>query len=128
MKTRLLLSICSGFICTFAKTASHFDPSNYASDHVITRDVAIIGGGATGTYAAINLKLLGDSVVVVEKENILGGHTNTYTDPSTGVNVDYGVQAFWNSMSSMIVSFMYGSHMGFEAEFLLLAVTLNPRS
>lgn len=122
MRTSVLLAICSGFISTFAKATSQFDPSNFASDHVITRDVAVIGGGATGTYAAINLKLLGESVVLVEKENILGGHTNTYTDPTTGVTVDYGVQAFWNSMSSTIVSFVYGSHIRLAKGFLLLAV------
>ncbi|KAF9693635.1 hypothetical protein EKO04_008562 [Ascochyta lentis] len=77
-------------------TKDPFNPKNYASKDVITRDVAVIGGGSTGTYAAINLQSLGKSIVLVEKENVLGGHTNTYTDPSTGTVVDYGVQAFWN--------------------------------
>jgi phytoene dehydrogenase-like protein len=74
-----------------------FDPKNYASHDVIVRDVAVIGGGSSGTYAAINLRKMGKSVVVVEKEDVLGGHTNTYTDPTTAVTVDYGVQAFLNS-------------------------------
>lgn len=35
---------------------------------IITRDVAIIGGGASGSYAAIRLKEdFGKSVIVVEK-------------------------------------------------------------
>jgi hypothetical protein len=39
-------------------------------------------------------------VVLVEKEAVLGGHINTYTDDRTGVTVDYGVQAFWNSSTT----------------------------
>ena len=80
-------------------TADQFDPKNYASKDVITRDVAVIGGGSTGTYAAVNLQNLGKSIALVEKENVLGGHTNTYRDPATGVAVDYGLQAFWDSES-----------------------------
>ncbi|MFE7507144.1 FAD-dependent oxidoreductase [Promicromonospora sp. NPDC057488] len=57
----------------------------------IVRDVAVIGGGAAGTYAAIRLRELGQSVVVVERNGRLGGHTQTYTDPATGGNVDIGV-------------------------------------
>ncbi|KAI1477824.1 FAD/NAD(P)-binding domain-containing protein [Daldinia eschscholtzii] len=59
---------------------------------VITRDIAIIGGGAAGTYAAINLKDRGKSVVVVERRGSLGGHTSTYHDPTTGTPINYGVQ------------------------------------
>jgi hypothetical protein len=62
-----------------------------AAGAVITRDVAVIGGGATGTYAAIRLRDLGRSVVVVEHNDRLGGHTQTYTDPATGGRVDIGV-------------------------------------
>ena len=57
----------------------------------IACDVAVIGGGAAGTYAAIRLRELGQSVVVVERSGRLGGHTQTYTDPATGGNVDIGV-------------------------------------
>ncbi|MCP2265801.1 FAD-dependent oxidoreductase [Promicromonospora thailandica] len=57
----------------------------------IVRDVAVIGGGAAGTYAAIRLRELGQSVVVVERNGRLGGHTQTYTDPATGGTVDIGV-------------------------------------
>jgi hypothetical protein len=58
--------------------------------------VAVIGGGATGTYAAINLRKLNQSVVLIEREAVLGGHTNTYTDPATQNTLDYGVQSYWN--------------------------------
>ncbi|KAI4863966.1 FAD/NAD(P)-binding domain-containing protein [Hypoxylon rubiginosum] len=63
---------------------------------VITRDVAIIGGGATGTYAAINLKDAGKSIVVVEKKGELGGHTATYHDPATGTPINYGLQVYYD--------------------------------
>lgn len=43
---------------------------------------------------------MGQSVVLAEKEAVLGGHINTYTDDRTGVTVDYGVQAFWNSSTA----------------------------
>jgi hypothetical protein len=69
------------------------DPSAAASSAypVISRDVAIIGGGSTGTYAAIRLRDLGQSVAVVEAGDRLGGHTHTYTDPGTGTTIDIGV-------------------------------------
>ena len=35
-------------------------------------------------------------MVVVEKESVLGGHTNTYLDPKTSSPVDYGVLGFQN--------------------------------
>ncbi|KAI2615228.1 FAD/NAD(P)-binding domain-containing protein [Hypoxylon sp. NC1633] len=66
------------------------------SAEVITRDIAIIGGGATGTYAAINLKDQGKSVVVVEKKGQLGGHTATYHDPATGTPINYGLQVYYD--------------------------------
>ncbi|KAK3898435.1 beta-cyclopiazonate dehydrogenase [Staphylotrichum tortipilum] len=62
---------------------------------IISRDVAIIGGGASGSYAAIRLKEdFGKSVVVVEKANRMGGHVSTYDDPKTGLPFDFGVQSF----------------------------------
>ena len=104
MKTVIVLSIFSGLFSVLAlEKRDEFDPQNYASDDVIARDVAIIGGGATGTYGAINLREVGRSVVVVERNAELGGHTETYIDPTTGTPADYGVQAFWNSKFPMIV-------------------------
>jgi hypothetical protein len=58
---------------------------------VIRRDVCVIGGGATGTYAAVRLRDLGHSVVVVERAGRLGGHTETYHDPVSGGTTDIGV-------------------------------------
>ena len=72
------------------------EPSAFPASSTITRDVCIIGGGSTGTYSAVRLGDSGKSVVVVEAKNLLGGHTNTYTDPGTNETVDYGVQIFHN--------------------------------
>ncbi|KAJ5372766.1 hypothetical protein N7517_004772 [Penicillium concentricum] len=74
-----------------------FDPKSYAKPDVIVSDIVVVGGGCSGTYAAINLRKLGQSVVIVEREKHLGGHTNTYTDKATGITMDYGVQTFLNS-------------------------------
>ncbi|KAJ6110330.1 beta-cyclopiazonate dehydrogenase [Penicillium sp. IBT 16267x] len=65
-------------------------------DNSIVRDVAIIGGGASGTFVAVKLRDEGKSIVLIEKEAILGGHTNTYQDPVTEQTVDYGVQVYHN--------------------------------
>ncbi|OJJ96286.1 hypothetical protein ASPACDRAFT_54659 [Aspergillus aculeatus ATCC 16872] len=64
------------------------------SQQSIIRDIAIIGGGSAGTYAAIRLRQMNYSVVVIEKEDHLGGHVNTYTEPTTGIAADYGVLYF----------------------------------
>ncbi|RYP09025.1 hypothetical protein DL764_001521 [Monosporascus ibericus] len=58
------------------------------------RDVAILGGGSSGTYTAVRLQDSGKSVVVVEADDALGGHTETYTDPVTGQHDDFGVLTF----------------------------------
>ncbi|KAL2197733.1 fumarate reductase/succinate dehydrogenase flavoprotein-like protein [Corynascus similis CBS 632.67] len=60
----------------------------------LVRDVAIIGGGASGAHAAVWLRDHGYSVVVVEKADQLGGHTNFYRDPVSGKDINVGVQAW----------------------------------
>ncbi|GAQ03934.1 beta-cyclopiazonate dehydrogenase [Aspergillus lentulus] len=71
-------------------------PFVQCKDNAIIRDVAIIGGGASGTFSAVRLRDQGKSIILIEKEGILGGHTNTYQDPVTKVTVDYGVEVFHN--------------------------------
>lgn len=58
---------------------------------VVERDVCIIGGGASGVHAAVSLVDLNKTVVVVERNDRLGGHTHTYLDPATGAPLDIGV-------------------------------------
>ncbi|RSL86673.1 hypothetical protein CDV31_016361 [Fusarium ambrosium] len=57
-------------------------------------DVAIIGGGSGGIHAAIQLKDAGAKVVVIEKRDQIGGHAETYTDPSSGIPANIGVVIF----------------------------------
>lgn len=98
MISRISLALCfCPLIAAAADTTDVLSPTNYASKDIITRDVAVIGGGASGIYSALNLQWLGKSVVVVEKEAVLGGHTNTYTNPATNATFDFGVQAIWES-------------------------------
>lgn len=91
---------------------------------VITRDIAIIGGGASGTFSAVRLRDQGKSVILIEKESILGGHTNTYQDPETKVPVDYGVEAFHaqqivkNYLDRLNVSWVVAPNFGVGSIFL----------
>jgi hypothetical protein len=87
-------SLCIQSVSSFP---FQYDASSFTSANTIVRDVAIIGGGASGTHAAISLKNSGKSVIVIEKKARLGGHTETYTDPSTGVAQDYGVVVYHNN-------------------------------
>jgi hypothetical protein len=74
-----------------------FDAASYAPVDVLRRDVAVIGGGSSGTFAAIHLRDMGYSVTVVERDSTLGGQVDTYIEPTTGTAVDYGVQRYWNT-------------------------------
>ncbi|KJX92270.1 flavin-containing superfamily Amine oxidase like protein [Zymoseptoria brevis] len=71
--------------------------ASVAAQSVITRDVAVIGGGAAGTFTAIRLQQMGFSVACIEKSYRLGGHVDTYRNPTNHSQfVDYGVQIFTN--------------------------------
>ena len=74
-----------------------YKKGNFAKLHSIKKDVLIVGGGASGTYAAHKLLDTNKSVIVVEKEAVTGGNTNTYYDPATGAPVDYGVLVWHNN-------------------------------
>jgi hypothetical protein len=75
-------------------------PANIVDVKTIYRDVCIIGGGVTGTFAAIRLRDKGKSVALIERENRLGGHTLTYQDPGTGRKAEAGVVVIRNSSVS----------------------------
>lgn len=77
-------------------TLPTIDTAAYPASDIIRRDVCIIGGGSSGTYGAVRLRDQGKSIVVVEAEDRLGGHTETYTDPGTEKTVDYGVVLYHN--------------------------------
>ena len=87
----------AGLVGVLPEPAETINTDSLAAGNVITRDVAIIGGGSTGTYAAIRLRDLGKSVAVVETDDRLGGHTHTYTDPATNAKIDIGV-VVWHEL------------------------------
>jgi len=75
----------------FQLAATTIDVTAFTESNTIERDICIIGGGSSGTYAAVRLLQSGKSVALIEKQDRLGGHVNTYIDPATGVSFDYGV-------------------------------------
>ena len=64
---RSLLLLALGFALA---VRSHPEP--------LERDVCIIGGGSSGTYAAIRLQQMGVTVALIEKEDRLGGKQTTF--------------------------------------------------
>ncbi|KAJ4354622.1 uncharacterized protein N0V89_006359 [Didymosphaeria variabile] len=89
-----LASLCVAF--TLAASLSTNDFGNFEPPDIVERDIAIIGGGSAGTYSSISLKDKGKSIIVIEKKNRIGGHTETYIDPATGTPIDMGVVIFHN--------------------------------
>jgi len=86
--------------------------------NTIERDIAIIGGGASGTYAAVRLREdYKKSVVVVEPKDHFGGHVNTYTVPETGTTLEYGVQSYMR----------YGQALEFFARFNVSVIPFSSR-
>lgn len=98
--TSKLLATSATSAATTGKCHDHFNPACYDAANVIEREVAIIGGGSSGTFAAITLKDMGKSLVVVEKQDRLGGHVLTYTDPASGTHINYGVRLFENTTTT----------------------------
>lgn len=86
-----------GKVSARPESSSAINSADFSPKDIITRDVCVIGGGSSGTYSAIRLRDLGKSVVVVERSDRLGGHTETYTDPATQGKVDIGV-VVWHDL------------------------------
>ncbi|KAK3388354.1 hypothetical protein B0T20DRAFT_365082 [Sordaria brevicollis] len=75
---------------------------------VINRDVIVIGGGAAGSHAAFRLQQdYNKTVVLIEKEAILGGHVDTYLDTTTTtaggppIPREYGVAVYFPYLDSL---------------------------
>lgn len=90
-----LFTVCATAVA--AGSAQSLNPLDYAASDIIERDVAVVGGGSSGTYGAVRLGDHGQSVVLIEKDNVLGGHCEAYTIPQTGKLLDFGVQNFQNN-------------------------------
>lgn len=52
-------------------TANRIDETKFSLADTIVKDVVVLGGGASGSYAAVRLKDSGKSVIVVEQKNYL---------------------------------------------------------
>ena len=89
---RILCFYLLSCVATAHKTGNHPAP-----DPTIEVDVCVIGGGAAGTYAAIKSRDLNKTVVVIEKQGRLGGHTKTYIDPASHQPIELGVAEYENS-------------------------------
>ena len=81
---------------SFALPLQDIDPASFAANDIIHRDVVVVGGGSSGTYAAVRLRDSNQSVIIIEQKGRLGGHTETYQDPVTKAYDDIGVIAFHN--------------------------------
>lgn len=93
------------FICSLLGTVALFVNAQLSSSRawttwdinddqwseVVTRDVCIVGGGSSGAHAAVKLLDRNKTVAVVERNDRLGGHAETYRDPRSQVPVDFGV-------------------------------------
>lgn len=77
-----------------AASADELGSRGYGNHGEIVRDVVIIGAGSSGTYAAVGLKDMGKSVVVVEQRDRIGGHTDPFVDPVTKQPHNLGVAIF----------------------------------
>jgi len=96
MTFKKLILLCLFTSLHFHLAATKIDVTTFTESNIIERDVCIIGGGASGTYAAVRLLQSGKSVALIEKKDRLGGHVNTYVDPITKLSFDFGVQFFDN--------------------------------
>ncbi|PGH01007.1 hypothetical protein AJ80_09083 [Polytolypa hystricis UAMH7299] len=95
-RSSLLLTSFSAVLLAFTSWNTFGVSALSSGEDVIERDLCIIGGGSAGTYSAIRMRDQGKSVVVVEKKGRMGGHTETFTDPATGLTTDAGVIVFHN--------------------------------
>ncbi|CAN8103584.1 unnamed protein product [Discula destructiva] len=90
------------------------------SETAIEVDVAIIGGGAAGTYAATRLVDNNKTVVLLERKSVIGGQTETYIEPETNFPVNVGLKVFTNTTAT--AAFL--KRFNFEMGTLNVAATL----
>ncbi|KAK4124232.1 hypothetical protein N657DRAFT_655535 [Parathielavia appendiculata] len=77
-------------------TAAVRNPNAFQAEDIIGRDVVILGGGATGTYAAVQLRRQGHTVALVEQNSRLEGRAPTVYLPKVGY-ITYGVEGYFNN-------------------------------
>lgn len=93
MKLKLLSAILAHtqLVASYGDYSSTFEVNNNQWSETISRDVCIVGGGAGGVNAAVTLIDQNRTVVLLDRNDFLGGHTHTYIDPATQATVDIGV-------------------------------------
>jgi ribulose 1,5-bisphosphate synthetase/thiazole synthase len=68
----LNLARLGGLVTAISLVAARIDEGNFRPRATITKDVVILGGGASGAYAAVRLREdFKKSVLVVEKQDHL---------------------------------------------------------
>ncbi len=74
MKLNPLGVICIVLVAAITRTAAHtIDESKFKPADIITRDVAVVGGGAAGAYTAVRVKDHGKTVVLIDAADHLVG-------------------------------------------------------
>lgn len=61
--------------------------NSISKNEVLERDVCVIGGGASGTYAAVQLQQMGKSVALIEKQSRLGGQSLKCTTKTSTIDI-----------------------------------------
>ena len=92
--SRNFLNLASSALIGWVAAAIPQTGIEISPQNIINVDLCVIGGGAAGTYAAIKSKDLNKTVVVVEKQDRLGGHTKTYIDSKSNTPVELGVAEY----------------------------------
>lgn len=75
-------SLATGAVASYGYGSYGYDPldeSNYKPADIIKKDVAIIGGGASGTYAAVRLRDSGKTFALVEQKGHLVRQHSIYS-------------------------------------------------
>lgn len=89
MRPLVTLSLFTGLGLATADVASA--GSTQGSSRTLLKDVIVVGGGSSGTFAAVKLRRMGKRVALIERARLLGGHTVTYQVPDSNVTINYGV-------------------------------------
>lgn len=74
---KVLALACVGLAIALPQPGYSIGEEVYKKEDIITRDVCIVGGGPSATYAATRSRQLGQSVMVIEQAPLMGGTTNT---------------------------------------------------